>query len=199
MASGHIRSIFCFNILPFVALVTIAFNVYIVFIRHKSLPKPLNHYSNEKPTSFAQIIASNTTFKINGYTHFPAGKLADTEDVVIIVKTGATEIYRALPIHLTTTLTKIPNYLLFSDHKQQIAQYKVQDALDEVSEDIMLGNEDFDLYFEQKKLIALGQSPEKLELKGGWNLDKYKNIHMMKKTWQQKPHAKWYQIGRAHV
>ena len=139
-----------------------------------------------------QINTLNNTFKEFGYANHPNGRLPGGEDVVIVVKTGATEAFKALPIHLSTTLTHTPDFLLFSDHEQQIGQYHIQDSLDEMSEDIMKGNKDFDLYREQKTFMALGQSPEFLELKGGWDLDKYKNIHMLAKTWQQRPNAKWY-------
>ena len=161
-------------------------------VLQEKLDRLKTSHGNEMAESLAQIDALNTTVKDNGYINFPAGPLDGAEDVVVVIKTGATEIYRTLPIHLTTTLTHTPNHLLFSDHEQQIAQYKIQDALDEVSEGIISGNKDFELYLDQKKFMALGQSPEYLELKGGWELDKYKNIHMMNKTWKQNPNAKWY-------
>lgn len=188
------RFLFGFKVFFYVAFVIIVFNLYFAYMRHETSYESLNNHDSERTESFTQFNTRNISFNIksNDYAHLPAGNLTAVEDIVVVVKTGATEIYRALPIQLITTLTHFPNLLLFSDHEQQIAQYKVQDALDEVSETIISGNEDFELYLNQKKLIALGQSPEKLELKGGWALDRYKNIHMMKKTWQQKPNAKWY-------
>lgn len=194
MTVANMRFIFYLKLLLYVALVAIVFSFYFAYMQQEKSYESLNSYHNETTESFTPSDKLKTTFKIesNSYTHLPAGSLTTAEDVVIIIKTGATEIYRALPIQLITTLTHFPNHLLFSDHEQQIAQYRVQDALDEVSEAIMSANEDFELYLNQKKFIALGQSPEKLELKGGWALDRYKNIHMMKKTWQQMPNAKWY-------
>ena len=148
-------------------------------------------HSTEIAEALSQIDTLNATSTDTGYARFPDRYLDGGEDVVVIIKTGATEIYKSLPIHLATTLTHTPNHLLFSDHEQQIAQYKIQDALDEVS-DWTMQNKDFELYKDQKQSMATGQSPEYLELKGGWELDKYKNIHMMKKTWKQRPNAKWY-------
>ena len=132
-----------------------------------------------------------------GYANFPGGQVPPVnglspEEVVVIIKTGATEAYKALPIHLSTTLTHMPNVLLFSDHEQFMAQYHIQDALDEVKPDVMENNGDFQLYKDQKQYMALGQSPEFLELKGGWDLDKYKNLHMLSKAYRQRPDAKWY-------
>ena len=132
-----------------------------------------------------------------GYKHFPGGQVPpvdglSAEEVVVVIKTGATESYKALPIHLSTTLTHIPNVLLFSDHNQSMGQHHIQDALDEVTPDVMENNGDFQLYKDQKQYMALGQSPEFLELKGGWDLDKYKNMHMLSKSFKQRPDAKWY-------
>lgn len=193
MALKYILSIY-FKILLCLAFVTVAFNFYFAYVRHENSHEPFNNDNEARAESLRQSYMLNASHNVesNGYTHLPTGNLITAEDIVIIVKTGATEIYRALPIQLATTLTHFSNRLFFSDHEQQIAQYHIQNALDEVSESIISGNKDFELYLNQKKLIALGQSPEKLELKGGWELDKYKNIHMMKKTWQQKPSAKWY-------
>ena len=139
----------------------------------------------------------NTAGKAVGYANFPGGQLPmvnglSMDDIVVIIKTGATEAYKALPIHLSTTLTHTPNILLFSDHEQTMGQYHIQDALDEVTPDILENNGDWQLYIDQKQYMALGQSPEFLEMKGGWDLDKYKNLHMLSKTYKQRPDAKWY-------
>ena len=149
-------------------------------------------HGNEMAEALAEANTLNATFKSIGYPNFPTGRLDGAEDIVVVIKTGATELHKTLPIQLITTLTHAPNHLLFSDHEDQIAQYKVQDALDEVSDGMISGNKDFELYLDQKDAMALGQSPEYLEFKGGWELDRYKNIHMMKKAWKQKPNAKWY-------
>lgn len=138
-----------------------------------------------------------TTGQALGYANFLDGQVPPVNglsmnDVVVIIKTGATEAYKALPIHLSTTLTHTPNVLLFSDHNQTMGQYQIQDALDEVTPDILENNGDWQLYKDQKQYMAVGQSPEFLELEGGWELDKYKNLHMLSKTYKQRPDAKWY-------
>ena len=214
MRPAHTRYSFYLKGLPYIALVATAFNSYFAWIRYQSIYEQLESSGATSSSAVEEVKSPdfeykvlqeierlktthsnktlNATFKDIGYTNFPAGRLAGAEDVVVVIKTGATEMYKALPIHMTTTLAHTPNYLLFSDHEQQIAQYKIQDALDEVSEGVISGNKDFELYLDQKQFMSLGQSPEYLELKGGWELDKYKNIHMMKKTWKQRPNARWY-------
>ena len=150
------------------------------------------HHDDEIRTAQAQISALNSTSRAIGYANYPDSQLPGASDVVIIIKTGATEAFRTLPIHLATTLTHTPNHLIFSDHNQTIAQHQIQDALDEVSPDLIAQEGDFQLYRDQKQYLALGQSAEALDFPGGWELDKYKNVHMLAKTWTQRPDAKWY-------
>ena len=140
----------------------------------------------------AMIAELNSTGQEVGYKHYPAGQLEGTEDVVVAFKTGATELFKLLPIHFSTTMNHISNYLLFSDHEQVIGQYYVQDSLNESSPDAIQSYNDFQLYRDQQKWMAEGQNPEFLEFKGGWELDKFKNVHIMAKTYKQRPNAKWY-------
>lgn len=159
------------------------------------------HFAEEMALVQNQMEDLNTTIQTAGrslgYANFPGGQVPSVNnlsmnDIVVIIKTGATEAYKALPIHLATTLTHTPNVLLFSDHNQTIGPYHIQDALDEVDPSILRNNGDWQLYKDQKQYMALGQSPESLQLRGGWELDKYKNLHMLAKTYHQRPRAKWY-------
>ncbi|KAL9125783.1 MAG: hypothetical protein Q9217_005062 [Psora testacea] len=149
-------------------------------------------YGDEMMDAQATIDRLNTTSRAVGYANYPGGQLIEAEDVVVVIKTGATEAFKTLPIHLSTTLTHVPNHLLFSDHEAKMGQYYIQDALDECSPESIKLNDDFQLYRDQKQYLLLGQNPEYLELKGGWDLDKYKNIHMLSKTFKQRPDANWY-------
>lgn len=183
------RSSILFRFLPHIAIATILLNSYFAWIQYRNIkqPKEPEFSVDSQPIETTQTAVNN-----NGYINFPSSTLEGAEDLVLVFKTGATELYKSLPVHLSTTLSHAPNHLFFSDHEQRIAQYKIQNALDQVSPDTIEGNKDFELYEVQNEFMALGQSPEYLGLKGGWDLDKYKNIHMMKKTWEQRPNAKWY-------
>ncbi|CAI4220117.1 unnamed protein product [Parascedosporium putredinis] len=113
----------------------------------------------------------------------------DTSKIAVVMKTGATESFARLPTQFMTTLRCIPDYLVFSDRKETIAGIQVMDTLDAVLPKAMEGNADFDLYRVQAS-CAIDQGPctsalDRAEM--GWNLDKYKNIHMAEKTWKMLP------------
>lgn len=123
------------------------------------------------------------------------------EKVVITVKTGATEASQRIPIQLRTTLRCAPHVYIFSDMAQNIGDIEIFDALDETADEIKEGNTDFDIYRKQQEL----KDPEKIvsQLKtmksppgsndlAAWTLDKYKNMHIIEKTWALKPDMDWY-------
>jgi hypothetical protein len=123
------------------------------------------------------------------------------EKVVISVKTGATEASQRIPIQLRTTLRCAPHVYIFSDMAQKIGGVDIFDSLDETAEEVKEGNTDFDIYRKQQEL----KDPEKIasQLKSmksppgssdlaAWTLDKYKNIHIVEKTWALKPDMDWY-------
>ena len=124
----------------------------------------------------------------NGCEGFP-----DTKDILVVMKTGATEAYDKLPIHFLTTLRCVNDTIIFSDMEMDMAGHKVIDVLDEVAEDIKKDNEDFELYALLQEYHRLGEDPRSLkEGNNGWNLDKYKFIHMLLKTYKYRPDVPWY-------
>ena len=54
---------------------------------------------------------------------------AIADEVVVVVKTGATEAYTKLPTQLLTSLRCVPNLLLVSDLEQDISGYHLHDVL----------------------------------------------------------------------
>ncbi|GJD04767.1 glycosyltransferase family 31 [Colletotrichum higginsianum] len=118
----------------------------------------------------------------------------DTSNILVIMKTGATESFDKVPTQLMTMLKCLPEYFIFSDLDQTIANYHIRDSLDAVLPEAMEGNKDFDLYLRQKACQADQQSCNKLaESKDeGWNLDKYKNVHIAEKTYRMRPNYDWY-------
>ncbi|KAF6822466.1 hypothetical protein CMUS01_11071 [Colletotrichum musicola] len=118
----------------------------------------------------------------------------DTSNILVIMKTGATESFDKVPTQLMTMLKCLPEFFIFSDLDQTIANYHVRDSLDTVLPEAMDGNKDFDLYRRQKACQADQQSCNKLaESKDeGWNLDKYKNVHIAEKTYHMRPNYDWY-------
>lgn len=111
----------------------------------------------------------------------------------MVLKTGANEIYEKLPTQLVTSLRCYDDMLIFSDLEQQIGPYHVYDALDNVTESVKRDNPEFDYYRTLREYQKNGQDVS--TLKGGsaaWNLDKYKFLHMLEKTWRMRPNRKWY-------
>ncbi|MCJ1234400.1 hypothetical protein MMC14_002361 [Varicellaria rhodocarpa] len=125
----------------------------------------------------------------------PAGceGFPDTSDILLVMKTGATEAYDKLPIHFLTTLKCTNDSILFSDMEMNIAGHHLIDTLDEVAEDVKTGNDDFDLYRTLQTYYKLREDPRGLKVgTNGWNLDKYKFLHMLLKTYRYRPDAPWY-------
>lgn len=118
----------------------------------------------------------------------------EANNVLVVVKTGASEAFARLPTQLMTMLKCIPNFLIFSDMDQEIAGYKIHDSLSTVLREVQDGNPDFDLYRRQKACIVDQDNCNKLgdPKSEGWHLDKYKNTHMAEKTYAMRPGFDWY-------
>lgn len=116
-------------------------------------------------------------------------------DTLVIVKTGANEIYDKLPTQLLTALQCYEDLLIFSDLDQDIGPYHVHDVLDSVDDAVKLNNPTFDYYRTLQEYKKYGQDISLLRKTTGhdaWNLDKYKFLHMLEKSWNMKPRRKWY-------
>ncbi|OAA46308.1 hypothetical protein NOR_03061 [Metarhizium rileyi] len=118
----------------------------------------------------------------------------NTSSVLLVMKTGASESYSKLPTQLITNLKCVSYFLFFSDMAQKIAGYTIHDSLDTVLDEVKEKNKDFDLYHRQKKCpIDQEQCNKGQEVASqGWNLDKYKNIHMAEKAYMLRPNHDWY-------
>ena len=74
-----------------------------------------------------------------------------------------------------------------------MAEHHLIDTLDEVADDIKKDNNDFDLYRTLQTYHKLREDPRPLkDGPNGWNLDKYKFLHMLLKTYRYRPDAPWY-------
>lgn len=134
----------------------------------------------------------------------PASELSD--DVVVILRTGATESLQKVPVHFRTTLKCVPNYVIVSDLDEEIQGRAVHNVLGGVSEEVRAENEDFQLYNHLQKHGRAGL-PKREVITGlsgswkgdylqtdndGWKLDKWKFLPMIDVALKQKPDAKWY-------
>ncbi|RAL17416.1 glycosyltransferase family 31 protein [Aspergillus homomorphus CBS 101889] len=118
----------------------------------------------------------------------------DPGNVLLVIKTGATEIYEKLPTQLLTTLGCSENYLIFSDLDERIGPYHIQDALSDYDPSLKESLPDFRLYRQQQEYRRTGQDIAKLKKDGhdAWILDKYKFLHMVEMTWRERPYMDWY-------
>ncbi|KAM0357020.1 hypothetical protein ACHAP4_006727 [Fusarium culmorum] len=122
----------------------------------------------------------------------------NTDGIMLVMKTGATEAFTKLPAHLLTSLQCLDDYLLFSDLDQQIDKYQIYDVLKDVKDDVRRGRKEFDLYKAQVDCpIPQQYCTAGLTGKDGWNLDKYKFLHMVEKAWEMRPNKEWYVFAEA--
>lgn len=135
----------------------------------------------------------------------PCQHLEGGEDVVVVMRTGATEIKDKLPAHLNTTFKCYNDYIILSDYEEEFAGHQVHDLLSSVDDSVKSSHPDFELY---RRLQAHGRAAlDDSELSGavsaesgpigkldneGWRLDKWKFLPMAVRTLELRPDAKWY-------
>ncbi|KAH8162252.1 hypothetical protein CIB48_g6015 [Xylaria polymorpha] len=122
------------------------------------------------------------------------------DDVLVVIRTGATEVLVKLPVHFRTVLRCVPDYIIYSDLEEDIEGHHTFDVLDQVSDHYKTSAPEFWLY---NKLRASGR--EELEYQTlfgsgpagaldnpGWKLDKWKFLPMLDRALQHRPDAKWF-------
>lgn len=119
----------------------------------------------------------------------------DAHRVMIIMKTGASELEYKLPTHLITLLKCVPqgHFIVYSDMEQTFADYPVFDAVQNVSAPWKEKHSDFDTY---RKIVQFREDGiDLVKLKGdqSWNLDKWKFLPMMHSTYEMSPdYIDWF-------
>ncbi|EHY60612.1 hypothetical protein ABEF92_002020 [Exophiala dermatitidis] len=119
-------------------------------------------------------------------------RLPGADKVVVMVKTGATEALARIPEQIVTLADCVPKLMIFSDMEQEIGEFHLIDALDEVSQEYKDSHEDFEFYKEIHELHAAHGDLSTLGSAKGWDLDKWKNIPMLHKAYTKYPDADWY-------
>ena len=136
----------------------------------------------------------------------PCRNLPGAEDVLVVLKTGSTELEDKLPIHLNTTLRCYPNYVIFSDWAETYEGIEILDALEFVSPELKESHQDFGLYrrlqkhggraaikpSERSGPISRPQGAMGKPTNEGWKLDKWKFLPMVNRTLHEYPGMKWY-------
>ncbi|KAI1488943.1 hypothetical protein F5X96DRAFT_643002 [Biscogniauxia mediterranea] len=121
-------------------------------------------------------------------------------DVLLVVRTGATEILEKLPIHFQTILTCVSDYIVYSDLEEDINGHHVYNVLDYANHSVEASTPEFELYnrlqttgregLDYKTLF--GSGPEGAEENLGWKLDKWKFLPMIDRAVRHRPKAKWF-------
>lgn len=153
----------------------------------------LHHTTPSKETSDATSDATPETPSIPQDTTIytphdeDCKSVPGADKVMVILKTGATEIYEKLPTHFVTLFRCTPHFLIFSDLAQSYSDYTIHDAIEPVSPKYKDSHEDFELYRKMQEYQREGQDMSKLKGDKGWNLDKWKFLPMLHKTYELSP------------
>jgi hypothetical protein len=121
-------------------------------------------------------------------------------DILVVLRTGATEALEKLPIHFDTILQCIPNHVIYSDYSETTRGHKIHDVLNEVSSDIKASAPEFAIYKTLKKYGRAGIQGRKHDGSGpsgslsnpAWKLDKFKFLPMVDRALKHSPGAKWF-------
>src|SRR5690242_9377816 len=132
--------------------------------------------------------------------HCPQNPIS--KEVLVVLRTGATEVLEKLPVHFNTTLRCIPDYVIYSDYEEEFEGIHIYDVFDELSLDLKDSVPDFELYHQLKVKGRDGLSLNGIEHYGsgpsgslgnpGWKLDKFKFLPMIDKALRHRPQAKWF-------
>jgi hypothetical protein len=137
----------------------------------------------------------------------PQSELAD--DVLVVLRTGATESRQKVPVHFQTTLRCVPHFVILSDLDEEIEGHAVHDVLGGhggVTEKRRNEHDDFKLYNQLQKHGRQNVDSQRIIMaesgsnKGdylntgneGWKLDKWKFLPMIDRSFEEMPNAKWY-------
>ncbi|KAF5102054.1 hypothetical protein D0Z00_000514 [Geotrichum galactomycetum] len=117
----------------------------------------------------------------------------NTENVFLMIKTGATVLWERLPLHLVTTLTRVPNFAIYADIAATVSGHEVIDILQNVTEKTM-NHDQFSMYRRLRHLRDThgAVSPSETTLTDGWNLDKFKNLPMLLDAYRRSPDSDWF-------
>ena len=159
---------------------------------------------------FHASFSSNThLLSIKGSTQSPqlsqCPPSSAISNIVLSIKTGATEAFDKLPTQLLTILQCADTLLLFSDLEQDIHSLHIHDVLSRYDPEFPANHADFELYRKQKEYQAEGRDVQTLSTmkdsnsdwrtaghNAAWALDKYKFLHMIERAWELQPDKDWY-------
>ncbi|KAF2736518.1 hypothetical protein EJ04DRAFT_462874 [Polyplosphaeria fusca] len=164
----------------------------------------INIFTHSSAPSFFLRYSKPAALPQQDHVYCPSSDLAD--DVLVVLRTGATESREKIPVHFQTTLRCVPNFVIFSDLDEEIEGHAVHDVLNGVSDGMKKQHDDFKLYHHLKKHGRQGLKDQQVvtaqsgSSKGdylntdndGWKLDKWKFLPMVDQAFSKMPNAKWF-------
>ncbi|KAI9653208.1 MAG: hypothetical protein M1831_006166 [Alyxoria varia] len=124
--------------------------------------------------------------------------LPGIDDILVIIKTDATNAHKRLPIHFNTTLSCTQNYKIYSDFAEVVDGHQVHDALDGIDAGIVDTIPEFDYYRRLKEYGREGIRPEDQgQDSPASNLDKWKFLPIVEKAYRAQPSTPWYAFMEA--
>jgi hypothetical protein len=115
-----------------------------------------------------------------------------SKDIVLVMKTGASEINKRLPVHFNTTFRCIQDYIVFSDVAQEFQGLPIYDSLDDLHLYVKDNQKDFAYYRELQVAAKNGTDVTGYNTQAAWDLDKWKNVPILRKALAMRPEAKWF-------
>jgi hypothetical protein len=117
-----------------------------------------------------------------------------SDKIFLMIKTAADTIWQRVPLHLFTTLTRLPNFGIYSDTADSIAGYEVIDILANISRTQLVDSPQFEAYrairAERAKYNYVNSA--KLGTKDCWVLDKFKHLKILQHAYASAPTMDWY-------
>lgn len=257
---------------------------------YKHISKYLHYEGGVYNNTLYQEGAEDTVLKQFNFSA-PCKDFPDTNGILLVMKTGATEAFDKLPTQLLTSMQCLPDFLLFSDlvrlflacglsvscgrngwhtpqrdipepsksafqphhspllpeafhpnhsiisaclepeselefepvppkswttrpfvlpspapgrrmltrllqQEQQIGRYHIYNVLDRVNDTIKAAKSEFRLY-DAQQACPVSQKDCTSGMRGAWDLDKYKFLNMVERTWSMRPDMEWYVFAEA--
>ncbi|KAK9428567.1 hypothetical protein V1505DRAFT_214198 [Lipomyces doorenjongii] len=165
----------------------------------QNLRSTLPHLTYDEPACKSLDFAVETFNSTYTHAHgiyasgYETSYVPGTEDVFLMIKTGATVLWQRFPIHIATTLPQVPHFAVYSDAPDMVAGIPIIDILAGTKQKTRDSGQ-FNTWRTQQQLLSEHANIEMWEagISGGWQLDKYKNLPMVAHGYQTYPTAKWY-------